>query len=99
VYIAAIGKKSMLVAEWCRLYNIDRDKVISSIKQGTPPAIAVIAAVLRKRVWIAHQGGKVDQGKYAQCLLRAKKINIRLNRTLNHDIGNYLDLLLTELRN
>lgn len=72
VYTATIHNKSMMVTAWCRHFGVNPEPVKKNIKNGTDPAEAVVAAALRKKLWVKY-GGRVPSNEYAKCPALAKK--------------------------
>jgi len=67
IYRAVIRGKENTVTAWARKFGVDDEKIKHHIREGVAPDVAVISAVLRKKVWVA---GGTD---YTECQAQAER--------------------------
>lgn len=81
VYVIEIRGKKAFASEWAKALGVNLEKVTRDIRRGIDPAVAVIAAKLRKQVWEQRQPGEDPNPKYAACYEKAEKL-LAINPTL-----------------
>lgn len=71
VYVIEIRGKKAFASEWAVKLGINYQTVTRDIRRGIDPAVAVIAAKLRKQIWESRGPHEDLSRRYAECYQKA----------------------------
>lgn len=71
VYVVEIGGKRAFVSEWAEKLGASAETITRDIRKGVRPDVAIISAVLRRKLWAARDG-KVQSEEYGACYAKAE---------------------------
>lgn len=71
VYVIEIRGKKAFASEWAMKLGINYQTVTRDIRRGIDPAVAVIAAKLRKQIWESRGPHEDLSRRYAECYQKA----------------------------